>query len=209
VKRLLLVCILLVLLFAACAPRAPQPGEGLFFDDFSETPSGWGVWQGKRSSIAYDSGGLRFRIQETGYDFWAMSGHSFGDSRIEVDVNALGGPANNDFGIICRYQDRANFYGFVASSDQYYGIFKMIDGRYEVLNPGGELQVSKQIQTGDKTNRLRADCDGEQLALYINGEKMLEVQDSAFAEGEAGLLAGAYEIGGVDILFDNFTVVQP
>lgn len=212
VKRFRMFVMLVILLAAAgtaCSPQAPQPGDGLFFDDFSETPSGWGVWQGERSSISYDSGGLRFRINERGYDFWAMSGKRFSDSRIEVDAQAQGGPQNNDFGIICRYQDRENFYGFIASSDQYYGIFKMVNGEYRVLNPGGELQVSKQILSGAKLNRLRADCAGSRLALYVNSEKLLEVQDSDFTEGEAGLMAGAFDTAGVDVLFDNFTVVQP
>lgn len=49
-------------------------------------------------------------MKMTEYDAWANQSRSFpGDVRIEVDAAKIGGPDDNDFGVICRYQDIDNF----------------------------------------------------------------------------------------------------
>jgi hypothetical protein len=71
------------------------------------------------------------------------------------------------------------------------------------------LQPSKAIRLGTALNRLRADCVADRLTLYVNGEKLVEVQDTEFASGDVGLIAGTYQSAGTDIRFDNFIVYQP
>jgi len=97
---------------------------------------------------------------------------------------------------------------FVISSDGYYGIAKLVDGKYSMIS-SDQLQYSEAIIKGQAVNRLRADCDGEQLSLYVNGQKLAQVNDSDFQRGDVGLVAGAYQVHGVEILFDNFVVKIP
>jgi len=58
-------------------------------------------------------------------------------------------------------------------------------------------------------NHLRADCIGNTLTLYVNFNEVASVQDSDFATGDVGVLAGAFAEAGVDVLFQNFVVIQP
>jgi hypothetical protein len=64
---------------------------------------------------------------------------------------------------------------------------------------------------GAATNRLRADCLGSTLALYVNDRKVLEVTaDSEFESGLSGLYVSDSHNGeGVDVLFDNFVITGP
>ena len=71
------------------------------------------------------------------------------------------------------------------------------------------MQRSDQIKTGADVNNLRADCNGDTLAFYVNGFKLAEVQDSTLTHGDLGLLAGTFDQPGVDIVFDNFVVLKP
>jgi hypothetical protein len=207
---------LLLLMSTGCAPidiesegvEAEVVGSVLFQDDFSNPPTGWGTWNRDGASVEYHNGGLRILINQTQFDLWSVAGQKFEDAVIEVDAMPIGGPDDNDFGLVCRYQDKDNFYMLVISSDGYYGIARMKAGQYSMIGVE-QLQYSDAILKGEVTNHLRADCIGSTLTLYVNGKKLIEAQDQNFAGGDVGVLAGAYNTQGVDILFDNFVVKKP
>src|SRR3989337_2357847 len=90
----------------------------------------------------------------------ANPGLSFTDVQVEVDATKNGGPDDNDFGLICRYQDTENFYAFLISSDGFYSIMKYSGGSSETLGPDAMLSTDTVLQ-GDNTNHLRADCIGD------------------------------------------------
>ena len=71
-----------------------------------------------------------------------------------------------------------------------------------------EMQASDVIQKGSM-NHLRADCVGEQLTFYVNFTEVASVTDSDLPSGDVGVLAGSFSEPGVDVLFDQFVVIQP
>ncbi len=206
----------LSLIFTACAYTAELGGDAstkasnpvLFQDDFSDTAGGWTTLQSDNKLIAYDRGGLRFFMNERQFDYWSRPGLRFSDVHIEVDATKHAGPDDNDFGIICRYQDENNFYSLLVSSDGYYGISKMKNGEHSLVGAEG-MRVSETINKGDATNRIAADCSGDTLRLTVNGKKLIEVKDSDFTSGDIGLIAGTGEQAGVDVVFDNLIVTKP
>jgi len=183
-------------------------GEILFRDDFSDPNSGWDTWKDSGSTVAYEQGGLRFVVNRSQYDYWSRPPRQFDDVRIAVQATKLGGPDDNDYGIICRFKDQDNFYAFLVSSDGYMGITKVKEGKYQMIS-GDSLQFSEVLRQGETTNFIGVDCKGSTLILYANKKKLLEVQDSDFTSGEVGLIVGSYSEPGVDILFDNFVVTKP
>ena len=133
------------------------------------------------------------------------------DIRIEVDAKKQAGPDANHFGIICRL-DRANtwdYYMFLITSEGKYGIAKSSRAEGTTWLGATELTPSDAINLGDEINHIRADCVGSTLTLYVNGQKLLEAQDSSLPEGDVGLVAGSTVEGGVDILFDDFKLYAP
>jgi hypothetical protein len=191
------------------ASAAAQPGGVLFKDDFSDPSSGWETWsEPSGSMVAYQNGGLRFFVAEKEFDYWSRPGKRVSDVHLEVDVIKLGGPDDNDFGLICRYQDRDNFYAFLASSDGYGGILKVKDGKYVMIS-GKQMAFSDSIRQGAAQNHLRADCSGTTLTFYTNGEQILTVQDPDFKTGEIGIIGGTGATAGADLYFDNFGAYKP
>jgi hypothetical protein len=70
------------------------------------------------------------------------------------------------------------------------------------------MQASEAIQE-DNMNHLRADCIGDKLSFYINFTEVASATDTDFPSGDVGVVAGSFAEPGVDVLFDNFVVIQP
>jgi hypothetical protein len=213
---LLLAC-LAVAGLAACRPSHPTPtpaGPGILFrDDFSQTTTGWDVYTGADAVTNYEAGHYVIEVGEAGVNVWARPGLDLVDTEVLVEATAIGGPANNELGVLCRYTrsgDRVSFYFFFVSSDGYYALGKIVDDVRTVLAPPGGFQPSDVINVEPgAVNALSATCHGERLALVVNGSLLAEATDSELARGDVGLVAGSYDEGGVRIHFDNFEVRDP
>jgi hypothetical protein len=208
---LLLMISVMVLAALACSSGTEAealPAGVLFQDDFSDTSSGWDRVNVDEGVTDYVDGSYRIFVNTDSTDVWANPGLNFTDTIIEVEAEKVGGPDDNDFGVICRYEDTNNFYFFILSSDGYYGVGRVVDGVQELLGEA-ELMPSDDIQTGNVTNNIKADCVGSTLTLYANGVQLISIEDTAFTSGDVGLLAGTFDTPGTDIYFDNFVVRQP
>lgn len=205
--NLIAILLFVSLLVAACSVTA-DPGEVVFQDDFSRPVSGWDRYNDPTYSSDYYEGGYRIHVLEPNTDAWASPRLDLADVQIEVDATKLGGPDDNVFGVLCRYKDSRNFYFFLVSSDGYTGIGVYKDGRRRLLTDDS-LLPSEAVNRGNALNHIRADCDGYQLRLHVNGILVAEAQAAEWPRGDVGLIAGTYDQAGTEILFDNFSVLQP
>jgi len=218
-KSVLILSLALVLIFTLTACSLSQflpigktdsasiDSNVLFQDDFSKSSSGWDKWSGDSGSTDYVDGTYQIMVNDSQYDLWANPGEDFTDVSVEVDAVMVGGPEDNDFGILCRYVDVENYYFGIISSDGYYGIGTVIGGTQQIIDEN--MQPSDAINTGYESNRIRFDCVGSTLSLYVNGNLVQEETDSSFASGDVGLMAGTFDTGGTQVAFDNFIVSRP
>lgn len=190
------------------AGDATSQGNLLFYDDFSNPRSGWQQWNGAQSHIAVQEGGLRFFIGEPHYDYWSLAGLEVGDAILAVEARVVGGPLNNDFGLICRYRGPNQFYAFVVSSDGYAGVVAVDGDGYHLLTDSGLTYIAA-LDRGLATYLLRADCVGPSLVLYVDRQKLFEIEDHRYNSGDVGVFAGTFDDTGVEIIFDNFYVFKP
>lgn len=212
-KTFLLISLMLMVLMISCAPsRLPHDAPRnsvLIQDEFENANWGWNTLNDSSGSlISYAGGGLRILVNQANYDYWTSIRETLSDSRNEVDAIKLGGTDDNSFGILCRYQDQANTYRFIASSDGYVGIARIRSGKFSLIH-ASQMSFSTAINRGSAVNRIRADCIGQDLSFYINGQLVAQARDADLTSGEVGLFAGANAIPVVDILFDHFVVIQP
>lgn len=179
-----------------------------FSDDFSDLNSGWDRVNASDRITDYQDGFYRIRVEDPNSDVWANPGLNARNTIVEVDTFWVAGTFDNDFGIICRYQDTQNFYFAAISSDGFAGIIHMQDGNYNILGDDS-MTPHAAIAQGDAINHLRFDCVGDTLTLYANGQFLLTVTDRTLNIGDVGLIAGTFDQGGIDIFFDNFVVYFP
>jgi hypothetical protein len=156
----------------------------------------------------YEDGRYRIVVNATNADYWANPGLEFDNVAIDVDAGKISGPNDNDYGVICRYQDVKNFYFFIISSDGYYGIGKVVDGVQRLLDPP-QMYHSEKILTGEGPNHLQVFCNGSLLMLSVNGDLIAQATDDSFVNGDIGLIVGSFAESGVDIWFDNLSVRVP
>jgi serine/threonine protein kinase len=181
----------------------------LFTDDFSDTSSGWDQAETDTTSTDYYDGSYRILVNQTRYDAWANPGQSFaGDVIVEVDATKNSGTDDNDFGVICHYQDVGNFYYFHITSDGYAIIGKVTDGNQSGLS-SENYETTDAVHQGDAANHIRGECLGNTLTLIVNGQQVLTATDTDHTGGDVGLMAGTFDTAGADILFDNFVVTEP
>lgn len=216
IRSIFLLLIMLTLASIACQFSVPntstptpalQSGETLFYDDFTNISTGWDRFTSAEGTMDYDGSGYRFLINALQANFWSTPGKSFRDVRIEVDVAKLNGPDENRIGLLCRFVEN-NYYFFMVSSDGFYTIGKYIGGNIIQLGQS-EMQYNDAIHTGLAVNHLRADCNGNTLIFFVNGTPVAKAEDADLTEGDVGLLAGTFNQPGVDVIFDNFVVLQP
>ncbi|KAF0106730.1 MAG: hypothetical protein FD146_2322 [Anaerolineaceae bacterium] len=203
----------LLFLLAGCgsgfaAELDAQPGDALYQDDFSDPSSGWPRISAEVGAMDYYNGVYRILVNAADYDLWSAPGKNYTDVRLEVDAARLAGPAENRFGLVCRYRSAQDFYFFVISSDGYYTIGKFGGGVVSLLGQP-TMAYNAAIVTGVAPNHLRFDCVGASLTGYVNGQMVAITQDAAFPDGDVGLIAGAFDVPGVDVVFDNFVVMKP
>jgi serine/threonine-protein kinase len=191
----------------SATPLGP-PGAVIFEDSFGDPESGWDRFEGLGGGADYGDGIFRIWVDEVLSDYWSTAGYDLDDVRLSVSTFKVGGPDDNDFGLICRYRDDDNFYALLISSDGYAGVMMMQDGETSWPEQDG-MQTSDAIFEGASVNEITAECIGDRLALHVNGELVVDVRDATFGSGDVGLMAGTFEEGGVEIHFDDFTAHEP
>jgi len=201
-----------MLALAACGGgESSEPQAAPVQDDFSAEVCRFGYLEGTTTK-GYGCADGEFRAwidndQEL-YDFIAASaGESYGDVSIEVDARFVSG---DDAGVylLCRgSQLSGDFYAFRVGVDGSVEITDYLDGEEQVARlaslPEGSLLPG--------ANRLRADCIGNNLSLFVNGNLVLEraIEGGAYGQGDIGLGAGGASSGLSEVRFDNLAVSQP
>ena len=190
-------------------PTQTPIANTIITDDFSNT-SLWYVFEDDDYTMEYQDEGYRIYNQFLNGAIWSIKYQEYTDIRIEVDATRGAGPDDGYYGVICRFGDDGNeYYALVINDSGFFGIIKMEDGEKEFLGSGTDQNdiINKGI---GETNRVRGVCSGEQLVLYANDQKLLELDDDSLTEGEIGLIAGnRLSDVGIDVIFDNFALIWP
>lgn len=201
-----------VIPFGDTGPDACDSPGAVFEDDFSgEQECGWLEYNRGGAVALIEEGTMNISTSSPGEIWWTNPGRSFDDVVIDVTSVQNGGPDDNAYGAICRYQDEENFYLFLISGDGFYAIGKYKSGedRVTYLTEDGQFAQSDQINQGASQNQIQASCIGDELSLTVNGYPLLTATDSDFAAGDIGLAASSLQQGTVEIKFDDLTVVSP
>jgi hypothetical protein len=207
---MVIITLLMIIFTASCAWLSPsvQPGDVLFQDDFAINTSGWDRYRDSSYEANYEQGTYRILVIDPDTMVWSLPNLSFTDVILRVQAWRSSGPEDNLFGLLCRYQDAGNFIFFMLSSDGFVGIGQYVDGRRTLLTDDSLLPF-EGIRSGDNLNLIEARCVGEELSLSINNSQAARARVETITAGDIGLLAGSYTEGGVEIRFDNFSMLQP
>lgn len=209
-----LTLLLLLLLLFSCGPNPDKcrTDKALLEDSFNDTACGWDEYDEEQASAGYRSSEYFIMVHQPNTSAVAVPGAVFSDVSIQAEVRQVDGAADNNYGLLCRYQDMDHFYAFLISSDGYYAIAKVSgDAPYQILSGDGtHLMPSSAIQTEPGAiNELQAICTGDLLTLYVNGEQLTSVSDLEYESGDVGFIASSYGEAPIEIRFDNLIILEP
>jgi hypothetical protein len=193
---------------ATLTPRPEASGTRIWQDDFE----GGEYWftGSKEDSYTFEFIDRAYRIYNNllGAIVWSIRGDTYSDIRLEVDAMRQKGPEEGYFGLICRYVDAKNYYALVIGGDATSKIAKMENSKLSFIQQGN---IPDNLLNGkEEFNRIRADCIGSNLTLYVNDKKVIETQDRSFTSGDVGIGVGnQLKEAGIDVIFDNFEIWQP
>jgi len=192
-------------IYEPTSPSSTDTAETLLTDDFSDEGV-WPVEEADDTRYYYEDGEYLIEVLESDLAAWATSGDRWADVAVEVDARQVSGPDDNLYGLLCRYQDRDNFYEFDISGDGYYAIYVKRAGEFKTLVP---WTATSAIRQGESSNHLAVTCQTNRLAMSVNGELVAEVFDETLSEGEVAMIAGTFDEPGVVIAFDNLQISNP
>ncbi|HEX2994591.1 MAG TPA: hypothetical protein VHP14_07200 [Anaerolineales bacterium] len=137
--------------------------------------------------------------------------YSYQDVKVEVRADNRG--VNNNFvSLACRYDPEVGWYEFQVSSSGLYNVYfiEKIEGgkwRYNRIVNGGSLAIKQ----GKGVNEYAAVCKGDQLALYINGEKAAAAKEAKYSlsEGQVGIGVWSQNSLPVSVDMEWFKVSEP
>ena len=215
-KNISTILVLLSLFLVACSPEAftfdnlpiLRDQDIFFVDEFSDPKSGWLAEKNDNIILEYSPEGFWIISNNQNTIAWSLPGMNFKDVQAEVSVSKVTGSDNNAFGILCRYKNKDNYYRFSISSDGYYGISKVENGTENTLG-NGVMDFSFDILQGFEENRLAVICEGSNLELYVNDNRLMSVQDETFTTGDIGIFTENREGDNLAVLFKNFLVKNP
>lgn len=136
---------------------------------------------------------------------WTFDGKKFGNAYVTAktllpDTRCKAG---DNWGLIFRMKDNANFYMFGVSCDGKYRLLKRVDGAWETLI---DFTDSDAIADLGQRNVLGVRAVGNQISLYANDQFLITVADGTFAEGVIGMYVGSRLTPDLTVTFDDIAV---
>lgn len=200
----------------ACAlPGLPGAAGGdgaLLRDDFEGLLQNWGTGTDATSAVEYQNGGLRFQVFETNHFVWSSPNQEqYQNVRIEVTVRNQSSDPLATFGILCHQGSVTdNMYYFAVSPSGDYAIVRAAAGEEDLfLTNDNQWASSSLIPKSADSYRIAAECGSGTLTLFVNGQQVDSVQDSAYTSGTVGLFAwNDQQPNGTDVTFDDFVITS-
>ena len=180
----------------------------LLKDNFTNSSSGWDKMHDSSYTLEYKNGNYHVLINKQDGGQIVYQSNKYTDTSIDVGIQQTAGPDDGKYGVACRATDAGELYSFEVSQDGSYGIYKYTNWNSDALEEG---TLDPNTMINGKINHIEGICTGENLTLVINGQPVLQVQDSDYTSGGVGLIARTGGTGdpGIDILFSSLLVKGP
>jgi hypothetical protein len=141
-----------------------------------------------------------------GFFWWSTTVPDIEAGNVYVEITAEPGECveKDSYGLAVRVDsiNRNSGYALEFSCDGAYRMRKLFAGRVDTLI---EWTDSSEINKGpNSTNQMGLLADGNQIALYANGELLETIEDPTFYSGNYALYSNAELTPGFTVDFDDF-----
>lgn len=196
-QRLLATGLALVVVLSACEGTAavkyqsppPSAAPGSWNFDSNATggaPAGAeifsGSWVVRAEADAPSKPNALCQIGDAEFPAIALGTGVYGDITVTMRFKPISGKVDQAAGIISRVQDKDNYYIIRANAlESNVNLYKYAGGRRSGIKDGGAKVAQGQWQ------ELRFEVSGDKLRGYLNGQLVVEANDSTYKAGRVGL----------------------
>ncbi len=200
---LLIISISAILLITACGSNAQA------YEETFNNAGAWSTGDDTYTSGNVVDGAYQLLIKGDDVSRWASAGENFSDGLYAVETRQTEGPLDNGYGMLFRADaEKGDFYLFKISGDGYVWIGKYVDGAEAEPIIGGHWFESTAVNPGlNAANKLSVRAESGNLIFYVNNQEVGRVTDKTYTQGDIGLFAQTLGFPGVNVTFDNFTVI--
>jgi hypothetical protein len=193
--------------------ETPASEAAAFFtEEFDGDLSNWTYWvnYGDENGLTLnaDRGTLNVLLEKENTSVYIFyDPYTYSDVVVEMEAKNSG-KNNNNVSLVCRYdENRGSWYEFSIANNGLYWIYAVENETYNEIFSGG----STAIKQGRDTNVYRAECVGNELALFINGEEVrsLEEKTYRFEEGQVAFNVTSFNVLPIDIDVEYFKISEP
>jgi hypothetical protein len=117
------------------------------------------------------------------------------------------GRNNNNVSLVCRMNDEGTqWYEFSVESGGVWYLYAVDDG-YNIMDNGG----TNALNQGRAVNEYQLDCSGDEITMYVNGEKIKTVQDTRylFDDGFVGFNISSLNVLPITVEVTSFEIGIP
>jgi hypothetical protein len=162
---------------------------------FSNEVGQWEVARDGNNQVLYQ----KARNDDATFNVALVEGTSYKDLDLSVRLRAVAGEVDRGGGLVWRAKDRNNYYicRYNPLEDNF-RVYKVEDGK--------RTQFASAKVPGDEAwHTVRATMSGAKITCYLDGEKLLEAEDSTFPE--AGMI-GLWSKADAQSYFDELAVAR-
>ncbi|HMN15638.1 MAG TPA: hypothetical protein PKD55_25255 [Bellilinea sp.] len=184
------------------ADNLGEPTLNDAMDDPAQWPSGYTPF----TEIFVSNGQLTL-VGSSVMDGWRLSLQKAKNFFAEVDLEPQACSGADRYGLYFRVPNPESAdqgYLFSLTCSGYYSLRKWDEPFYEMthLIPWTE---SAEVNAGsNQPNKLGVLANGDLITLFINGQKVAEINDASYPEGYVGLFVGAQRTQFFTVKADNF-----
>lgn len=186
--------------FIPCILKACVP---LYFDNFSNSSSGWPISDDPDELFEYNNGEYRILVRTTNWATGTYPGVQASDYSVTVDLrnpSNVFGSYGIGFGIA---DDWSSLYTLEIYPDGWFGIYRVDPSDFQTLFEAYSLAINQ----GSATNQIKIERNGAWINAYANGQLLASVIDSTYTGSlYIGLVVVSEDQENLDIRFDNFKV---
>ena len=187
-------------------PLAGANPNPIYTENFF-TPKFWNEFDTSSGKGKFENATFTMVSKATDNIEWTFNGLKFGNAYITVKTILPDNKckAFDNYGLVFRYKNNANFYMFGVSCDGAYRLLKRVDGVFDTII---DFTKSASIQPLGQRNVLGVRTVGDQLSFYVNDKFLTTVKDGQFADGLIGFYVKSGLTPNMTVVFDDVDVYE-
>jgi len=198
----------------APATEAPSEAQDFFREEFDPDSdlSNWeyftlGSGTDDELKIEQEGDHMLFDLgDEDLYVYFMYTAYTYEDVSITMSAENRG-RNNNNVSLVCRMnEDGTQWYEFSVESGGLWYLYAIDEG-YNIIGNGG----TNSLKQGKEVNEYQLVCKGDDITMYINGDKIKTITDTkyGFNEGQVGFNISSLNVLPITVNVDWFDISQP